>query len=124
MKFMAQKITDDEEELRSVHEFFFHPILRVDYKLTPNTTLRMGAQGFPFLKSQYWDFLKRDTDYTAQDYIISLSSVSSYSGYQLGLNAGYQLKLRRMKDRKRRFGDLDYTLFFIRLIVSLKPTTY
>ncbi len=122
-KFMVQKIADDRNVIKPAHELFFYPIFRVVYELAPNTTLRLGAQGFPFLKSRFINLINEEVNYESQDYIVSLSNVSSYSGYLIGLNVGYQLKLLRMMDRKRRFEDRDYTFFFIRLIVSLRPTT-
>ena len=65
-----------------------------------------------------------DTSFSTQDYVLSLTNVSSYSGYQLGINVGYQLHLRRMVDRVRRFEDRDYTFFFLRMVAGLRPTNY
>ena len=124
VKFMAQKVVDDEGEVAPVHESFFYPIFKVEYQMTRDTVVRVGAQGFPFLKSQYRNLWQRDTSFSTQDYVVSLTNVSSYSGYQLGINVGYQLHLRRMVDRARRFEDRDYTFFFLRMVAGLRPTNY
>ena len=124
VKFMTQKVVDDEGEVAPVHESFFYPIFKVEYQMTRDTVVRVGAQGFPFLKSQYRNLWQRDTSFSTQDYVVSLTNVSSYSGYQLGINVGYQLHLRRMVDRARRFEDRDYTFFFLRMVAGLRPTNY
>ena len=47
VKFMAQKVVDDEGEVAPVHESFFYPIFKVEYQMTRDTVVRMGAQGIP-----------------------------------------------------------------------------
>ncbi len=122
MKLMVQKLSDDAGEIQPLHELFYYPIFKIYYQMTPDTALRLGAQGFPFLESRFRDFARADNDYDARDYMISLSNVSSYSGYQLGLSVGYHLKIQRMADRRRAFLDQDYTLFFLRLVAGLNPS--
>ena len=122
MKLMVQKATDDAGRIHPLHELYYYPIFKIYWHMTPDTALRLGAQGFPFLESRFRDFEQGDNGYDARDYMIGLTNVSSYSGYQLGLSVGYHLKTRRMVDRRRAFVDQDYTLFFLRLIAGLNPS--
>jgi len=41
-------------------------------------------------------------------------------GYDLSFNMGYQLGKLQMEDRSRKAEDIDYSLFFIRLIAGLR----
>ena len=118
MKYMAQRIDDQKDVVRPVFETFLYPILRIDCTLTPSTVIKSGVQG----PSWYHNVINDSADYTSEDYIAMVTNTSSYSGYELSFNAGYQLKRRRMADRSRESEDIDYSLFFIRLIAGLRPS--
>ena len=66
--------------------------------------------------------LNDSADYRSQDWMAMVTNNSSYSGYELSLNAGYQLKRRRMDDRRRAIEDIDYSLFFVRMVVGLRAS--
>ena len=119
-KYMAYRVHDRKDAVVHAHEAYFFPILRVDYTLTPRTKIKFGAQGFPFLKGTYRDFINRFRDYTSQDYIIMLSNISTYRGYELSFNVGYEVRKQMYKDRRRAFEDVDYGFFFLRFIVGVK----
>ena len=70
----------------------------------------------------YHNRVNDSADYTSEDYIGMVTNTSSYSGYELSFNTGYQLRRRRMADRSRKSEDIDYSLFFIRLIAGLRAS--
>lgn len=121
-KYMAYRVYDRKQAVVHTHKTYFFPILRVDYRLTPRTTIKFGAQGFPFLDSMCRDLMNRSRDYDSQDYLAMLSNVFNYRGYELSFNAGYEVKKQRYRDRRRAFEDVDYSCFFLRLILGLKET--
>ena len=118
LKYMAQRTTDQKDVVQPVYETFSYPILRIDYALSPRTVLKFGVQG----PSRYHNLINDSTDYRSEDYMAMVTNTSSYSGYELSLNAGYQLKQRRMDDRSREIEDIDYSLFFVRMIVGLRAS--
>ena len=118
LKYMAQRKTDQKEVVLPAHEAHFYPILRMDYALSPNTVLKLGVQA----PGRYRDLLNDSADYRSQDYLAMVTNTSSYSGYEMSFNAGYQLRRRRMEDRSRAIEDIDYSLFFIRMIVGLRAS--
>jgi hypothetical protein len=120
-KLMAYARTDREDLVRRVREGFFFPMVIVRYALTPMTDLGLGAQGLPFLKSQYRDFENDHVRFSLQDYMATVTNSTTYNGYHLSLNLGYQVKLIRYADRQRAGEDVDRALFFIRLIMGLEP---
>ena len=118
LKYMAQRTTDQKEVVLPAHEVHYYPILRMDYVLSPNSVLKLGVQA----PGRYRDMLNDSADYRSEDYLAMVTNTSSYSGYELSFNAGYQLKRRRMDDRSRAIEDIDYSLFFIRMVVGLRAS--
>ena len=114
---MAQRTTDQKKVVLPAHEVHYYPILRLDYRLSPNTVLKFGAQ----VPGRYRDVLNDSADYRSQDYLAMVTNTSSYSD-ALSFNAGYQLKRRRMDDRRRAIEDIDYSLFFVRMVVGLRAS--
>ena len=121
LKYMAHKLRDTHERVHGIHENFFYPILRMDYEITRQTMFKAGAQGFPFLKARYRNLTNRSLNFDMENYTAMITNLSSYSGYEFSLNIGYQINREKFTDRTRQFEDTDYSLFFIRLILGLRP---
>jgi len=108
----------------------FAPILRVDYKLTPNTTIRFGQQGFrlAFFKSTKWRqllaFKYRDkvspyNDRSETDMLFMVSNLSDYWGYKIAANVGFQRKSIEYSDEERaKLENARYTRYFISVVVG------
>ena len=118
LKYMARRTRDREAAVLPAHEVHFYPILRLDYVLSPNTVVKLGAQA----PGRYRDIVNDTADYGSQDYLAMVTNTSSYSGYEMSFNAGYQLRRRRMEDRSRAVEDIDYSLFFVRMVVGLRAS--
>jgi len=65
------------------------PILQVDYSITPRTTLKTGAQGFPFLAERSIDPASPERDFRKKTYTGFLQNKSNYSGYDLTILMGF-----------------------------------
>ena len=118
LKYMARRTTDRKAVVLPAHEAHYYPILRLDYRLSPNTVVKFGAQA----PGRYRDVVNDSADYGSQDYLAMVTNTSSYSGYEMSFNAGYQLRRRRMEDRSRAIEDIDYSLFFVRMVVGLRAS--
>ncbi|MCX8009869.1 MAG: hypothetical protein N3A61_01850, partial [Ignavibacteria bacterium] len=79
------------------------PILRVDYKLTDNTTVHFGLQGFSFLKGipmLAYRIRNLKDDFESEDrrtFAVSLSNKSQYAGYNIVIDFGYKYTTRDYK---------------------------
>ncbi len=120
LKYMIRRGSDLKNKIYPLHQNFFYPILKAEYALTPNTTLKAGAQGFPFMKSWYHDVLNRNMSYTTEDYVVMLTNMSIYKGYNFSLNTGWHLRIKRFEDRSRESEDEDYSLIFVQLTMGLE----
>ena len=81
----------------------------------------MGAQGFSFFTSKYRNELTPEADFDSAVYLLLLSNNSTYVGYQLNLNLGYEKRVRTFLGQKRSTQDIDFSRLFLRLIVGLRP---
>ena len=120
-KWLRQRLQDDENALLPIHENFLYPILRLEYPLSSRTTIKLGAQGFSFFTSKYRNELTPAADFDSEVYLVLLSNNSTYVGYQLNLNLGYEKRVRTFLDQKRSAQDIDFSRLFLRLIVGLRP---
>lgn len=121
IKVMSQKLTDERFPIAVLHEFYFYPILRLDWKLTPLTSVRMGAQGFPFLRSRSLDLVNPSRDFVGEDYVAILANTFTYQGYEVNFNVGYQVQKRSFDSPLRAQSNVNTSIFFFRALVGLRP---
>ena len=120
-KLMSQKLTDGRFPVSVLHELFFYPILRVDWRLTPLTSVRMGVQGLPFLRSRSLDLVNPSRDFDGEDYVAILANTFTYQGYEVNFNVGYQVQKRTFDSPLRAQSNVDTSIFFFRALVGLRP---
>ena len=60
-------------------------------------------------------------DYATEDYILSATNRTTFSGYHLSLNLGYHLQRLQFEDKRRHLAGIDRSLFFVRLVMGLEP---
>lgn len=118
---MSQKLTDGRFPVPVLHELFLYPILRLDWKLTPLTSVRMGAQGFPFFRSRSLDLVNPSRDFDGEDYVAILANTFTYQGYEVNFNVGYQVQKRTFDSALRAQSNVNTSIFFFRALVGLRP---
>jgi hypothetical protein len=118
---MRQKLSDDAGQIVSVDERYFFPILRLEYPISSQTSVKLGAQGFPFLASRYRNEASPGVNFNDEVYLAQVSNTSIYLGYQVNVNLGYERRFREFIDAERSAQDIDYSRFFLRVIAGLRP---
>ncbi|HCL30306.1 MAG TPA: hypothetical protein DIC52_17975 [Candidatus Latescibacteria bacterium] len=122
LKWLRQRLKDDEQQVLAINESYFYPILKLEYPISSRTVAKLGAQGFPFLKSTYRSKTAPRTDFDSEVYVAMVSNTSSYVGYQINVNAGFERRTRKFLDVSRRDQDIDYSRIFLRAIAGLQPS--
>ena len=120
-KLMLRRRTDDGGRIQPRSEVFGFPMIVADFKFTERTFLRGGFQGLSALPSIYRNGQNEDQDYNTRDALFMLVNRFEYAGFDMALTAGYEISRRRMKDRTRKFEDINFEQFFIRMVVGLEP---
>ena len=120
-KWMRQRLQDDEQRILEIAEDYVYPILRLEYPLSSRTEIKLGAQGFPFLPATYRNEAAPGVDFDSRVYLALLSNTSTYVGYQINVNLGYEKRLRTFLDESRSDQDIDLSRLFLRVIVGLRP---
>ena len=120
-KWMRQRLQDDEQRILEIAEDYVYPILRLEYPLSSRTEVKLGAQGFPFLQGTYRNGAAQGVDFDSQVYLALLSNTSTYVGYQINVNLGYEKRIRTFVDETRSDQDIDFSRLFLRVIVGLRP---
>lgn len=116
------KFTEDQQRNRTIkidkHQQEIIPIFRADYRLTDNTNLRFGLQGFGLAGLDYFKYKIRNfkDNIDSQDratVAFSLSNATQYSGYNVVVDFGYKfttIDFKRIEDSTK--GSEESTIFF------------
>ncbi len=121
IKWLHQRLVDDIGEIASVKEDYFFPIIRFEYLVSDRTSLKLGAQGLPFLTSVYRNKVSDGVDFDDKVYLAQISNTSVYLGYQVNVNLGYERRFRSFLEKRREAQDIDYSRIFLRVIAGLRP---
>jgi len=85
------------------------PILRVDYRITPRTEFKAGAQGFPFCRESVTNHASPESESTRLTYTALIQNKGNYLGYDLVLLMGtYRTTTRFTGSDRPKDGFLEY----------------
>ena len=70
------------------HGYTLFPLLRVDYRVAPNTILRLGIRGVPGFPEMQRDSARRLLDKDIRNYLIAFENRSLYQGFNLLVTMG------------------------------------
>ena len=116
-KFMLLRLTDQERDVDLLSEHRSMPILRVEYRLLPRTTVRLGLQGFGPLPYRVEKTTARQS-FEQRTTFLTLTNHSRYFGYELVTIMGVT---KDHKDFDSKFQDqrnVDGMSWFLRAFVG------
>ncbi|MBN1291918.1 MAG: hypothetical protein JXB48_08775 [Candidatus Latescibacteria bacterium] len=70
------------------HSYTLFPLLRVDYRVAPNTILRLGIRGIPGFPEMRRDSARRLLDKDVRNYLVAFENRSLYQGFNLLVTMG------------------------------------
>lgn len=121
VKWLHRRLLDDTEQIASVKEHYVFPILRLEYPVSDRTSVKLGAQGGPLLPSIYRNRVSDGVDFDSRVYLAQVNNTSTYLGYQVNVNLGYERRFREFLSEDRSQQDTDYSRIFLRVIAGLRP---
>jgi len=96
----------------------YTPILRVDYSLTPKSSLQLGFQGLPFWRYRRTDRIDDIQSFKQWDVIFMMSSRSDYWGYNAVNQIGYARTSKNFDDESMRTADERNSRIFFDIVVG------
>jgi hypothetical protein len=89
-KFMMEQQRASDQVALSRRTYTLFPILRTDYRFSPNTLAKVGIQGLPGFRHRFRNLDNHSEDTNATHYIVALQNRSNYRGYGLTISLGYR----------------------------------
>ncbi len=89
VKFTLRRRTAPGDLLMPLESHEIIPILRADYALSEDTTLRAGVQGLPWLH-RFREAKAPSRDFDARHWIVLIQNLSNYTGYDVSTNLGFR----------------------------------
>jgi len=106
------------------------PILRVDYHLTPKSSVQLGFQGFPFWRYSYKDLIASDRvdddgvaladtkSFKQWDLVFMMTNRSDYWGYNVANQIGYARTSKNFDDETQEARDERSSRVFFDIIIG------
>jgi hypothetical protein len=108
-KHIFQRSKFPEREIPDRQTRWIIPILRMDYPLGPNTVLKTGIQGLPFLAERSLDPTSPERDFRRRTYTAFLQNRSNHRGYDLTiLFGGYRQSTSFTASQRPSLGYVEY----------------
>ena len=117
-KFMLLRLEDREREVRLRSELRSIPILRLEYALSPRTTLRAGMQGFGPLPYRRRDDTSERKSFEQRTSLLSMINTSAYFGYELVTLAGFAKDTQKFDTKFRDQRNFKTLEFFVRAFIG------
>jgi len=108
-KFPERRIADRQTR-------WIIPILRMEYRVGPNTMLKTGMQGLPFLAERSLDPTSPERDFRRRTYTAFLQNRSNHRGYDLTLLFGGYRSFTRFADSQR--PSLGFIEYFFKVFIG------
>ena len=117
-KFMLLRLEDRERQVRLRSELRSIPILRLEYALSPRTTLRAGMQGFGPLPYRRRDDTSERKSFEQHTSFLSLINTSAYFGYELVTLMGVAKDTQKFDTKFRDQRNFKTLEFFVRAFIG------
>ena len=117
-KFMLLRLEDRERQVRLRSELRSIPILRLEYALSPRTTLRAGVQGFGSLPYRRRDDTSERKSFEQRTLFLTLTNSTSYFGYDLVTIVGFARDKQKFDSAYKDYRNFETHEFFVRALVG------
>jgi len=108
-KHIFQRSKFPDREIADRQTRWIIPILRMDYQVGPNTDLKTGMQGLPFLAEKSFDPTSSERDFSRRTYTAFLQNRSNHRGYDLTiLLGGYRTFTQYTNSQRPSLGYVEY----------------
>ncbi len=91
------------------------PLTYVMYRISDDTTITFGTQGFNDFEFRYHDYLDDRNDYRQKNYILQVANRTNYFGFDVWGLWGFKLEQVGFDDSGRTWEDYKQSSFFLKM---------
>ncbi|HDY86507.1 MAG TPA: hypothetical protein ENH82_00145 [bacterium] len=118
IKFRLYK-KDRSESLNPLDHYLMRiPLVYLKYRISNETNITLGMQGFKGFELIYKDYIQSHNDYKQVNYILQIENSSDYFGFEVWGGFGFQLEQISFDEGYRKFEEYKKSSFFVRLWVG------
>jgi hypothetical protein len=115
-KHIYQRSKFPERKIANRQTRWIIPILRMEYPVGPNTTLKTGMQGLPFFAERSLDPTSPERDFHRRTYTAFLQNSSNHRGYDLTLLFGGYRSFTTFSGSER--PSLGFVEYFFKIFIG------
>jgi len=115
IKFRLYKKEYSESIYPRDHYMMRIPIVYFKYRVSPETNITLGLQGFKDFELLYRDYIQSHNDYRKVNYILEVSNKTSYFGFNIWGGFGFKLEHIMFEEEYRNFEEYKTSSFFIQM---------
>ncbi len=94
------------------------PLTYVQYRISDDTNITIGAQGFDNFEFRYIDFLDERNDYRQKNYTLQIANKTNYFGFDVWGLWGLKLEQIMYDDTGRQWEDYKMSSFFVKMYIG------
>ena len=118
VKFRLYK-KDRSESLNPLDHYMMRiPLIYLRYRISPQTNITLGMQGFKGFELLYRDYIQSHNDYKQINTILQIENRTNYFGFDVWGGFGFRLEEVKYDEDYRKFEEFKSSSFFVQFWVG------
>ncbi len=118
VKFRLYKKSRSESINPFDHYLMRIPLVYIKYRISPETNITLGLQGFDGFEMLYRDYIQSHNDYKQVNYMLQIENRTNYFGFDVWGGFGFRLEEIKFDEDYRNFEEYKSFSFFVRVWIG------
>jgi len=118
LKFRLYKKGRSESLNPLDHYLMRIPVIYLIYRISDNTNITYGMQGFKGFEMSFKDYIQSHNDYHQVNHMIQIENRTKYFGFDIWGGFGFQLEQISFDEEYRKFEEFKRSLFFLKMYIG------
>ena len=115
VKFRLYK-KDRSESINPLDHYMMRiPLVYLKYRISPDTNITLGLQGFKGFELLYKDYIQSHNDYRQVNYLLQIENRTRYFGFDIWGGFGFRLEQINFDEEYRKFEEYKSSSFFVKM---------
>jgi len=94
------------------------PVVYLKYRISENTNITYGMQGFKGFEMLYRDYIQSHNDFHQVNHMIQIENRTNYFGFDTWAGFGFQLEQVSFDEEYRKFEEFKRSSFFLKMYIG------